>query len=289
MADLLVACQPAPSAARLGLYRPANGRSTGSRAWSVGYRQLIAPSAPMAHGKPTGVPPARWGLGETAAAFVAGILLSGITQQVGAAIVNYQPGHHHPIPLAVTVSGLVGLWAGWVGGVVVVSRTRGSGDLGSDFGFRLEWPRDVGLGVVVGLASQYVLVPLLYLPFEQFDPSLRHRLQIPAKQDTGAVHGGLQITILFLFLAVGAPLVEELFFRGLLQRSLARRFGPIVAVCGSAVIFGLAHFEALQLPALILFGLVLGLLAERTGRLGPGIVAHATFNAVTVLTLTLGK
>jgi membrane protease YdiL (CAAX protease family) len=75
----------------------------------------------------------------------------------------------------------------------------------------------------------------------------------------------------------------------LLQRSLARRFGPVVAVLGSAVAFGLAHFELLQLAALILFGVVLALLAERTGRLGPGIVAHATFNAATVLTLTWGK
>jgi membrane protease YdiL (CAAX protease family) len=62
-----------------------------------------------------------------------------------------------------------------------------------------------------------------------------------------------------------------------------------VATIGSAVAFGLAHFELLQLAALILFGLVLALLAERTGRLGPGIVAHATFNAATVLTLTWGK
>jgi membrane protease YdiL (CAAX protease family) len=58
---------------------------------------------------------------------------------------------------------------------------------------------------------------------------------------------------------------------------------------GSAILFGLAHFEALQLAALILFGLILGTLAYRTGRLGPTIVAHAAFNAVTVLTLTLNR
>ena len=145
------------------------------------------------------------------------------------------------------------------------------------------------LGLIAGLASQYALVPLLYLPFEQLDPGLRHRLETPAKHATAGVHGAFAIAVLFLFLAVGAPLVEELFFRGLLLRSLARRFGPVVATLGSAVAFGLAHFELLQLAALILFGLVLALLAERTGRLGPGIVAHATFNAATVLTLTWGK
>jgi membrane protease YdiL (CAAX protease family) len=83
--------------------------------------------------------------------------------------------------------------------------------------------------------------------------------------------------------------VEELFFRGLVQRAVARRFGRVAAIGASAVLFGLAHFELLQLPALILFGVVLAVLADRTGRLGPGIVAHAAFNAVTVLTLTLNR
>jgi membrane protease YdiL (CAAX protease family) len=243
----------------------------------------------MAGATPTDVPPVRWGLGEAAGGFLAGIFCGAITGQIAAAIVHYRPGHHQPIPLAVTITGLLGLWAGLLGGVIFASRTKGSGDLGRDFGLRIDWPKDVPLGLIAGLASQYALVPLLYLPFEQFDPGLRHRLETPAKQDTAAVHGALGITILFLCLAVGAPLVEELFFRGLLQRSLARRFGPVVAVPGSAIAFGLAHFEVLQLAALILFGLVLALLADRTGRLGPGIVAHATFNAVTVLTLTWGK
>jgi membrane protease YdiL (CAAX protease family) len=53
----------------------------------------------------------------------------------------------------------------------------------------------------------------------------------------------------------------------------------------TAVCFGLAHFEALQLIGLVGFGVVLGSLAWRTGRLGPGIVAHAAFNAVTFVAL----
>jgi len=90
-----------------------------------------------------------------------------------------------------------------------------------------------------------------------------------------------------VLLAVGAPIVEELFFRGLLQRALLHRFGTVPSIVGSAVFFGLAHFEALQLPALVAFGIVLAVLAHRTGRLGPGMFAHGAFNAVTVLTLTL--
>jgi membrane protease YdiL (CAAX protease family) len=39
------------------------------------------------------------------------------------------------------------------------------------------------------------------------------------------------------------------------------------------------------ITALASFGAVLSWLAQRTGRLGPGLVAHATFNAITLLAL----
>ena len=54
-----------------------------------------------------------------------------------------------------------------------------------------------------------------------------------------------------------------------------------IAVVLVGIVFGLAHFEALQLIALAGFGILLGALATATGRLGPGIVTHASFNAVT--------
>jgi len=229
------------------------------------------------------------GLTEAIGAFLIGTLLSAAGLQIAAGATGYHQGSNQPVPLAVTVFGLLGLWAGLVGGVVVFSRFRASGRLKEDVGLSLRWPIDVAVGVVAGVGTQLVLIPLLYLPFEHADPTLRHRLEAPAKTDTAGVHGAWQIAILVVFLAVGAPIVEEMFFRGLLLRSLARWLGPIGSVIGSALVFGLAHFEVLQLPALIMFGLILATLAQRTGRLGPGMFAHAAFNAVTVVSLTLRR
>ena len=45
------------------------------------------------------------------------------------------------------------------------------------------------------------------------------------------------------------------------------------------------HFQLQQFPALFAFGLVLGVLAHRTGRLGANIATHMAFNATTVVTL----
>ena len=46
----------------------------------------------------------------------------------------------------------------------------------------------------------------------------------------------------------------------------------------TGVVFGLAHFETLELLGLAAFGVVLSLLAIRFRRLGPCMFAHATFN-----------
>ena len=96
-----------------------------------------------------------------------------------------------------------------------------------------------------------------------------------------------------LLLAVGAPIVEELFFRGLLLRSLRAGLGPSLprlavplSVVVSAFCFALAHFEAVQFLGLACFGAVLALMAWRWDRLGPSIAAHAAFNASAVLSIT---
>jgi membrane protease YdiL (CAAX protease family) len=80
-------------------------------------------------------------------------------------------------------------------------------------------------------------------------------------------------------------MVEELFFRGLVLRSLLGRTPVPVALVGSALLFALAHFEAAQFAGLAAFGVVLAVLAWRTGRLTPGIGAHAAFNTVAVLSV----
>ncbi len=168
---------------------------------------------------------------------------------------------------------------------------RSLGRLRDDYGLALRpWP-DVPLGIVVGVASQYLLVPLLELPLLPFVPHLYTRLGGPANRlEAGAT--GASLALLGLLVCVGSPLVEELFFRGLVLRGVAGKLAflgrpaqAVLSVLSVSVLFGLAHFEALQLIGLIGFGAVLGTLAWRTGRLGPGIVAHAAFNTVTIVSL----
>ena len=182
------------------------------------------------------------------------------------------------VTLGLTVVTLVAQWTGLVGAVVLASRRKGSGDLGEDFGFRIE-RGDIGPGIVAGLASQLLLIPLLYLPLHLLGADLD--VSEKAREVTGLGTGG-GLVLLAACIVVGAPIAEELFFRGLLLRSVHRRHGPRWAVAVSSVAFGITHFQPVQLLGLIAFGVVLAILTQRSGRLGPALVAHMVFNATTV-------
>ncbi|MDP9070372.1 MAG: CPBP family intramembrane metalloprotease [Actinomycetota bacterium] len=225
---------------------------------------------------PTGPP--RWGLGDAVGGYAVAFLLMGLAAASWVALTGRR---ERSLGLVVVV--LVAQWTGLVGAVVVASRRKGSGRLGEDFGFRVE-ARDVKPGLVAGLFSQFVLLPLLYLPVQLVNPDLD---PTDAARRLTALGRGWGAVVLAACVVIGAPLVEELFFRGLLQRSLARRFGPAWGVGVSALAFGVVHGQPLQLLGLVAFGVVLGLLAQWSGRLGPSLVAHAVFNAATVVLLVV--
>ena len=95
---------------------------------------------------------------------------------------------------------------------------------------------------------------------------------------------------IFVATVFGAPFFEEIFFRGVILRALARLFGnwgrwvgPGLAIVISGVLFGLAHAESLQLLGLAVFGVILGMVSYRTGRLGMNMVAHAAFNGIALI------
>ena len=176
------------------------------------------------------------------------------------------------------------LWLGLAGAAVLASRWRGTGSLDHDFGLRVRGS-DVPIGLACGLGAQLVVLPLLVPLYRLFDvdtDGLGEQARSLADRADG-----LGVVLLLLIVVVGAPLFEELFYRGLLLRSLERRMRPLWALLVSSVVFGVVHFQLLELPALTAFGLVAGWLAQRSGRLGAPIFAHVSFNAVAVASLLL--
>lgn len=171
--------------------------------------------------------------------------------------------------------------AGWAVSIVVLvyaSRRWGTGDFLADYAVRFR-PIDA-LGVPAGVLAQYAAVPLLYWPLQELWPDtfssedVERRAQEMVDQADGAL-----VVLLALVVVVGAPVVEELMYRGLLQRSLVGRIGPAFGLLAAGVWFALVHTEPVEYPGLLLAGLVFGAFVVATGRIGGAIVAHAAFNA----------
>lgn len=181
--------------------------------------------------------------------------------------------------LAVTAASLLGLWIGLLWSALRASRKRGTGSLREDFGLRVTWG-DLVIGVLAGIGVQ-MLVALMYAPFSE----LNSELSAPARSLAEQAPDRAGLLALSAMVVIGAPLVEEIFFRGVLMGAL-RRLGTAVAVLVSAVAFAFVHFgQMLAMPAFVVLGVVLALLTVARGRLGPAIVTHATFNGITMAVL----
>ena len=213
----------------------------------------------------------RWGIPDAAGGLFAAYTLSVVTTAVWAGASGTEIDER---TFGIAVAAIAGLWCGFLGAVLLAVRRKGSGSVVVDLGVRIE-RSDAWRGLAAGLVTQLVLIPLLYLPLDVDDVGKDN------EQLVDSTHG-LALVVLYLLLAVGAPIVEELFFRGFVQRALVRRLGPPAGIAVTAVVFGLTHFDVVAIPGLVLFGVVLGVLVHRTGRLGPAIVAHVAFNAVAV-------
>ena len=182
---------------------------------------------------------------------------------------------------------LVGLWVGLFGGACLGSMARGTRRIATDLGIRFR-PIDL-VGIAIGVGGQ-IVVAIMYAPFIHHI----HNFDAPTTKLTGGAHG-VGFALIAVLTVFGAPFFEEVFFRGLLLKGLARLFTPqttapsarrsfgvVAAIVVDGALFGLAHGELVQLAGLATFGMALALISYKTGRLGMNMVSHASFNAVAV-------
>jgi membrane protease YdiL (CAAX protease family) len=90
----------------------------------------------------------------------------------------------------------------------------------------------------------------------------------------------------FLKVAVVAPIIEELIFRGLIFNGFKKNYNGFVAVFMSALLFSLFHLNPWQLPGTFVLGLLLGWLMLRTNNIFVAILGHSINNAWVLLTIT---
>lgn len=182
--------------------------------------------------------------------------------------------------------GELALWSGLFGACKLAVRRYGTGSL-RDLGLVRLKLGDLGVGSLAALVARVatlIIAAILVIVFS-FDDLARDTSV--TNQAGISTLGAIVVVIVAVF---GAPFFEELFFRGLVQGVLTRRYGSRVAICAQAVAFGLVHYQIgmtqgqmiLTFSMIIPVGFLLGCIRWRYQRLGPGMAAHAVFNAMAV-------
>jgi uncharacterized protein len=172
-----------------------------------------------------------------------------------------------------TIVSLAATAVSWVCGALLVALRRGGTPRGAfrELGLRgfrpaaLKW---MGLAVVAYLAFS---IPYVLLTGEP-DQEISEELGPVAAQ--------------ILLIAIAAPITEEIYFRGTLFSGFRERMPRLPAALISGTIFGLLHIIGADIsvaPPLILFGVILALLYEKTGSIVPGILLHMLNNSVALL------
>ncbi len=220
--------------------------------------------------------PPRWGLWDVLIG-LGGALVVGIG--VGAVL------WFMDAPAAVQV--LLGTTAPWVilaGWPLLITRLRGNGPR-IDLGLRLTW-RDTGWGLVGGLVA-LILAGLAALASQALFPDLTSAAAEAATLLQESAGRG-SLIVFALLVMVGAPVVEELFFRGLAFSALRKRgVGAVLTIAITAVVFAGFHLEPLRMLVLLPTGIVLGWVRWRTGSTGASMVAHGMVNTPGALAFLL--
>jgi membrane protease YdiL (CAAX protease family) len=157
--------------------------------------------------------------------------------------------------------------------IVLIARTRVVGDL--DF-IWYHWSRsEVVKTILLIIAALLVYFPIGFL-IRKLGLPMRENLFVWADQ-----HGLAFFITLTVFKTIIGPVLEELFWRGYIQRILERIFGGLTAWLGQAVLFAVVHFRPFGgfIPVLS-FGLIAGAWRWRRRTLIPIILAHIAVNSL---------
>ncbi len=230
-------------------------------------------------------PALRWGLGDAVLVLAVALAVGLVASELAVAITHLKADSHgnYPETIPLLLAAVGGQYGAWLAMMVVTSVRKGLGTLRADFGLVVDVVSDwwvIPVGFLSSLVLGILLVPITHLVKQT--PQ-----QIVSDLDTA--HGA-KLAIIAVTAVLVAPVIEELFFRGLLLRALQRRFSAPVAVAVSAVAFGALHLlgdvhAGAVLPALVALGMLSGILAVRTGNLSRSILLHAGFNLLAVVTV----
>lgn len=157
-----------------------------------------------------------------------------------------------------------------------------SGQQLSAFGVRAITRYWLIVAMPVGIAA-FVAKGIVVLTFTALTGISDNPQSVYADGGSGGMTSLLTATFL---IGIVVPLGEELLFRGVLTTVLLR-YGSLIGVIGSAILFALLHGISIVFPAAVVLGLVAGDIYRRSHSIWPAVVVHAVYNLPTVPVMVL--
>src|SRR3954447_19508001 len=151
-----------------------------------------------------------WGLGDAAVGWVIAYLAAFTFSLALFPVFGYPRDQlaDNDVSLVFIALGYPPLWLGFVGAPIWAAARKGNGWV-KDFRVRMK-PVDVPLGIAVGVATQFIVVPLVSWPVMQLTNTDAHDLAKPAHDLADKAHGFVGVALFTVIVVIGAPLAEEL-------------------------------------------------------------------------------
>ena len=135
----------------------------------------------------------------------------------------------------------------------------------------------IGLGTV-GFGQIFVnIIMKVFAGTDQLNSAMK--LLEKAFSARGPIDG----FIILVVVAIGAPLVEELLFRGVLFEEIKKECSVKATIFLTALIFGFYHFNIIQSPNTFFMGLVLAYVYYKTRSIKASIIVHSTNNILAMI------
>jgi len=147
--------------------------------------------------------------------------------------------------------------------------------------------------VLYGIGGYIAAVPLLILTLAvtaviiatfKLKPPVQPIVDVLMKEDNVPV-----LIYSSLFASIAGPIMEEIFFRGFMYNACKKRMNVFWSIMITASIFSLLHAHVVGFLPILILGILLAYLYEKTGSLIPSMTVHIIHNLVSLAMVFLVK
>ncbi|MDD5439107.1 MAG: CPBP family intramembrane metalloprotease [Candidatus Omnitrophica bacterium] len=130
-----------------------------------------------------------------------------------------------------------------------------------------------GYVAIVPLLGLTLVITSIILQMVHMRPPVQPIVDLLMEEKKGAV-----LVYSAVFAAVCGPIMEEIAFRGFMYNAFKKKWGVLWGIMGTSVLFSLLHAHPVGFVPIMILGILLAYLYEKTGSLVPSMTVHIVHN-----------